>query len=90
MPEWVAQEIHAAKAQELRTFGREYHDGSAAVVWLANKNQSLRDNVYLLAHRIRRNADPALVAHIIRICEEAGATLSPLRGASLPSPEGKL
>lgn len=45
--------------------------------------RQLRADVYLLAHRMRRNVSAhPLVRHMISICEEHGAKLSPLRSES--------
>lgn len=46
--------------------------------------EQCRNDVYMLAHRIRRNKGGAetvdkLLGHVLRICEQAGAALSPFR-----------
>lgn len=47
-----------------------------------------RDDVYLLAHRIKRNPGKMeLFDHVIRICESAGAKFSPLREITTPGEE---
>lgn len=92
MPEWVVDQITTAAQHK----GHEFFEGSllGAVAWLADRNAQLeqerreyelfRDNIFMLAHRMRRNRTPEnvahCIAHTIRLCDECGAKANILRG----------
>lgn len=82
--------LEATEARVIDWQRKAYAEGEH-IAQLTRERDSLllcRDDVYLLAHRIRLNSSaPDLIGHIIRICEERGASLSPFR-STRPIPPG--
>jgi len=87
MPHDVRRLINRAK-DIIGTRGKPLDSYESVVVYLADRVahlEQLRDDVFLLAHRIRRNQSLDLVPHIIRLCEERGAKAQILRSDPSPS-----
>lgn len=79
-----------SRSKELRSARSAIHAHVAQAIESAvRKEHQFRDDVFMLAHRIRRNKNLDLVAHIIRLCEERGAKAQILRDTTPPEWVGR-